>query len=154
MFNTLKIILAFALTLAIAPSKAQSISDPTTWTYELKKKSGDLYELVFHLKLKEGWHIWSIKPGGDGSQIPPSFTIDQNDKVQLDGQTIEFGKKISEEMVGVEGVLNYFSNKVDYIQLVYIKGKTKITGKHEYQVCNDNLCLPPKTLKFTVNLTK
>jgi len=27
-------------------------------------------------KLKEGWHIWSLKPGGDGLQVAPEFQRD------------------------------------------------------------------------------
>ena len=42
------------------------IADPTTWTYEVKKMSANEYQLIFHVSLKEGWHIWSLKPGGDG----------------------------------------------------------------------------------------
>jgi hypothetical protein len=126
----------------------QMTADPTTWTYEVKKKSGNTYALIYHLSLKEGWHIWSLHPGGDGYQIVPSFNFDKNTNVQLVGKPTETGKKVTTVMEGVTGKITYLQNKVDYIQLVTVIGKTKITGKHGYQVCNENMCLPPKDKSF------
>ena len=74
MMKALRAIPLFILCLLAASGmSAQIIADPTTWTIEAKKKQGNEYEIVFNLSLKDGWHIWSLKPGGDGMQIPPSF---------------------------------------------------------------------------------
>lgn len=132
--------------------KAQIIQDPTTWTFEVKKKTGNDYELIFHLKLKEEWHIWSFEPGGDGLQISPSFKFDKNPNIVLKGKPKEIGKKITETIDGVDGAVNMFKNKVDYVQLVTVKANGKITGKHEYQVCNESMCLPPKTKPFSFEI--
>jgi len=43
--------------LITVPSFGQMIDDPTTWKYEVKKKSATEYQLIFHLDLKTGWHI-------------------------------------------------------------------------------------------------
>jgi hypothetical protein len=64
-------------------------ANPAAWTYEVKKKSATEYQLIFHLDLKHGWHIWSLKPGGDGFQIVPLFSIDNNTNVQLKGEVKE-----------------------------------------------------------------
>ena len=45
---------------------AQIIADPTTWKFQAKKLNGDEYEAQINCKIKEGWHLWSIDPGGDG----------------------------------------------------------------------------------------
>jgi DsbC/DsbD-like thiol-disulfide interchange protein len=156
MLNTLKILLITAA-VYFSPATtghAQMISDPTAWTYDVKHLGGDLYEVAFHLTLKEGWHIWSVNPGGDGLQIPPSFTFDENKSIHLDGRVLEIGKKITDRMEGIDGEVYYYSNKVNYTQVVAVTDNTKLTGKHEYQVCNDRLCLPPKTLKFSVSIKK
>ena len=42
------------------------------------------------------WHIYAMKPGGDGSLIPPSFTFSKNAKIILNGAVKEKGKLISE----------------------------------------------------------
>jgi len=154
MTHTLKAVFIFLLGLLINPAaKAQLVSDPTTWTYEVKKLgTGNEYQLTFHLALKDGWHIWSMKPGGDGFQIAPSFTFSKTANYSLVGKTTEKGKKISETMDGVDGIVNYFKGKIDYIQTVKVTGNTIIAGTHEYQVCDDKMCLPPKTKKFTFEI--
>jgi hypothetical protein len=133
-------------------AKAQAISDPTTWTYEVKKKSATEYELVFHVKLEKTWHIWSVKPGGDGFQVVPSFVLDKNPNVKLKGSVKEMGKKTTEKMDGIDGAVSFYSNKVDYVLTVTVKGPTKITGKHEYQVCNNMMCMPPKKKSFVFEI--
>lgn len=149
--------LKFALTLLIAvcfsfAGRAQIVQDPTTWTYEVKKKSGQQYELIFHLKLKEKWHIWSQNPGGDGMQVPPSFTFSKAGFYKTEGKIKESGKPITEEMDGVDGKVTYFHDRVDYTQLVTVTGNGKITGKHEYQVCDESMCLPPKKKSFSFEI--
>jgi thiol:disulfide interchange protein len=131
---------------------AQMIKDPTTWTYEVKKTGDNEYNLIVHLVLDEGWHIWSMKPGGDGLQIPPSFKFDKNANVEKKGSVTEKGKKISEEMDGVDGIVHFYKSKVDYTQAIKVKGNTKVTGKLEYQVCDDEKCLPPKKKKFSFDI--
>lgn len=133
-------------------SKAELIEDPTTWTYEVKSKGNHEYELIFHLSIKDHWHIWSMIPGGDGFLIPPSYTFDKNANLQLVGKTSESGDKVTTEMEGIDGKVTYLSGKVDYVQVVKMKGSGKITGTHEYQVCNETTCLPPKTRAFSFEI--
>jgi hypothetical protein len=152
----MKLLKFFFLFLFVAlinhPSYGQMIDDPTAWKYEVKKKSATEYQLIFHLDLKEGWHIWSLKPGGDGYQIAPSYTFDNNPKVKIKGSVTETGKKTVTRMEGIDGKVTYYSGKIDYIQDVTVTGSTKITGKHEYQVCNDRMCLPPKDKDFVFQI--
>jgi thiol:disulfide interchange protein DsbD len=136
----------------INSSWAQMTPDPTHWTYEVKKKSGDQYELIFHLKLEDKWHIWSVKPGGDGYEIPPSFKFNDHSGIKTIGTIKEMGKPITETMDGVDGAVTFYSGGVDYVQTISLKGKGKVTGSHEYQVCNDRMCLPPKTKQFEFDI--
>jgi thiol:disulfide interchange protein DsbD len=133
-------------------SSAQMIEDPTTWKYEVKKKSATEYQLIFHLDLKEGWHIWSLHVGGDGYQIVPSFTFDKNPKIKIKGAPSEKGKAITTTMEMVEGKVTYLTGKADYTQDIVVTGPTKITGKHTYQVCNDKMCLAPKDRNFVFEI--
>jgi thiol:disulfide interchange protein DsbD len=69
----------------------------------------------------------------------------------LDGAPNEVGKVISKNEEVWGGVVRYFENKVEFVQKVKIKGgKTKLAGKVEYMVCNDEKCLPPAETEFTV----
>ena len=139
----------FAAVLFIAGKvSAQMIKDPTAWKYEVKKVSGNTYQFIFHLSLKAGWHIWSLHPGGDGYEIAPSFTFNNNTRVKLKGDMMEKGKATITAMEGIEGKITYYSGKVDYIQAATVEGKGKVFGTLNYQVCNDKMCLPPKDKEF------
>jgi thiol:disulfide interchange protein DsbD len=133
-------------------ARGQMIEDPTTWKYEVKKKSATEYQLIFHLDIKQGWHIWSLHPGGDGYEISPSFNFDNNPNVTVKGAATEKGTATTTTMEGIDGKITYLNGKIDYIQNVTVKGKGKITGKHTYQVCNDKLCLPPKDKDFVFEI--
>jgi len=130
----------------------QIIKDPTTWTYEAKKVKGKEYKLIFHVKLKEGWHIWSLKPGGDGMQIPPSFTYEDNADIKFVDSVTEHGKAITEKVDAVDGAVTMFKNSVDYVQKVFITKNTTINGAYTYMVCDEHMCLPPKTATFTLEI--
>jgi len=131
---------------------AQMVQDNSKWAFEAKKISGDKYDIIVHLKLPEKWHIYSLKPGGDGSLISPSFTFSKNSKLTLVGSVKEKGKLISEKMDGIDGIVNMYKVKADYMQSATITGNTKITGEYTYQICNDEMCLPPKTKSFSIDV--
>jgi thiol:disulfide interchange protein len=145
-------LLLSALLLSSVVSNAEITKDPTSWTYEVKKKSEGKYDLIFHLKLKEHWHIWSFNPGGDGSQLPPTFNFKKNPSVKLIGKVKENGT-IKSETIEVVGLVHYFLNKVNYVQQVEILSNTKATGNLTYQVCDESMCLPPTTKSFSFEIT-
>ena len=144
--------LCIAVLRIAAPSFAQMTEDPTSWKYEVKKKSATEYQLIFHLTLKLGYHIWSLHPGGDGYEISPSYTFNKNAAVTLTGPVTESGKATTTTMEGIDGKITYLNGKIDYVQNVTVKGPTKITGKHQYQICNDKMCLPPKDKDFSFDI--
>ena len=45
-------------------------------------------------------------------------------------------------------------DKVDFVQVVKLKAnaKTNVSGNVEFQTCNDEKCLPPKTVNFSIAL--
>jgi thiol:disulfide interchange protein len=145
----LLLLLSLFLSLNVA---AQIIKDPSTWTYEVKKKGDNTYDLLFKVKLKEHWHIWAFEPGGDGLLIPPSFTFNKNPDVKLIGRVKESGNKISKDFDGEEGDEHFFENNVTYTQTVEVKKNTKITGSHRYQTCDETQCLSPVTKPFTFEI--
>jgi thiol:disulfide interchange protein DsbD len=135
-----------------ASAFAQLTADPSHWSFEVKKKGQNKYDLVFHLKLDDGWHIYSLVPGGDGSLIPPAFKFSKTNVFKLEGKIKEKGKLITESNE-VVGVMHLFKNNVDYVQAVTVTGNSKITGTYLYQVCNDEKCLPSKTKPFSFEIT-
>jgi thiol:disulfide interchange protein DsbD len=144
--------LLIALLFGAGFSHAQIINDPTTWTYEVKKSGDNKYKLIFHLSLKEGWHIYSLNPGGDGSLIAPSFSFNRAPFFKSTGKLAEKGKLISKVRDGIDGAVNEYHGKVEYTQEVAVTGNGRITGMQEYQVCDEQMCLPPKKKAFSFEI--
>ncbi|WP_276134766.1 protein-disulfide reductase DsbD family protein [Polluticoccus soli] len=129
---------------------AQIIEDPSEWKFEAKKKKGNEYDLIFHVNVKNGYHIYSLDPGGDGSFPPPEFNFTKGENFKLNGKVTEKGQRIDETIEDI-GTVHYFK-KVDYIQPATITANGKITGKYSYMTCNEQGCLPPKTKSFTFTI--
>jgi thiol:disulfide interchange protein len=153
MMQALKAILIAILSLFIADHLyGQITKDESKWTFEAKKKDRNKYALIAHLTLPEHWHIYSLKPGGDGSLYPPAILFFKNNRTTRIGKLKEKGKLISETMEGIDGVVNMYKGKVDYIQEATITGNTKIEGTYSYQICDDARCLPPTTKPFSIEI--
>ena len=130
-------VLRYALFLLFGLFAARSVNgqmtlDNSKWSLEAKKISGDKYELILHLKLPDLWHIYSFKPGGDGMELPPKVKFEANKQIKLIGGVKEKGKLISETLDGIDGIVNMYKGKVDYVQQAIISGNTKL-------VCNMTL---------------
>ncbi len=140
-----------ALSLLFQPrAEAQMVQDPTTWTYLVEKKGDGEYDLIFRVKLTNGWHIFSQNPG-DEFLIPPSFKF-EGKNFKLIGKLKEVGTLKTEEMEGLDNPVHYYEGTADFVQTIKGRAGTTIKGEHEYQVCNDRMCLPPKRKSFEFHL--
>ncbi|MCB0700493.1 MAG: thioredoxin family protein [Chitinophagales bacterium] len=135
-------------------AKAQMLEDPTEWTVTAKQVEGNKYDIVFHCHVNNGWHVYALDPGGDGSFIPPSFTINESPDIKLVGEVREEGEVIDEFIDDDIGTVHYFKD-VDFIQTVELaKEDMNVAGEYGYMTCNDETCLPPKYVEFSVQIGK
>lgn len=120
------------------------------WTAKVKP-AGSGYDLVFHVDLRPGWHVYALEPGGDGMMIPPSFSFKPG-KYSLDGSIQEKGKLIVAPMEGLEGKVRYYEGTADFVQHVKASKGTPIEGTYQYQLCSESVCLPPQTETFRLSI--
>lgn len=147
------IYLAFCAWGLLLPSSSKAqLPDPTQWNYRVVNIGKGQYDLVFSLKLQTGWHIWSITPGGDGTLIAPTFTFKKHTDYQLVGTVKQAGSLKTELMEGIDGKVNFYSDSVTYTQHITAMPGISIVGTHEYQVCNNQMCLPPKDVDFVFKI--
>jgi thiol:disulfide interchange protein DsbD len=129
------------------------IQDPVKWNYSATKKSAKEYTVTIDATLPGEWHIYSINTPADGP-VPTSISFKKNPLVILDGSVKENGKLKTEQdaIFGVD--VKYYADKVEFVQNVKLKSpvKTNLSGTIKYMVCNDKLCLPPKTIPFNIQL--
>ena len=146
-----KFILAILISLGILPVMAQP-KDPVTWTYESRKKSEGVYEIIITAKVTQPWHIYSQNTGK--GPIPTKFVFKPNPLAILDGKVKETGKLEKVHDPNFNSDVLYFSDVVKFIQVVKLRAnaKTSLSGNVEYMDCNDEQCLPPVTKSFNITL--
>jgi Disulphide bond corrector protein DsbC len=146
-----KLIFSFVVLFFVAAAHAQ-IENPVKWTFTAKKISGDTYELHATATIQPKWHVYS-QQAGEGP-VATSFTFDKSPLIKLDGKTTEVGKVIKEYDANFKSTLNFYATKVDFVQKIKVKGtaSTIAKGKVTYMVCNDQKCLPPKDVAFSIKI--
>jgi thiol:disulfide interchange protein DsbD len=142
----------FAVILFTGRASAQIVQDPTSWSFEVKKKDAKHFSLIFHTTIKPTWHLYALQPGGDGSLIPISFKFSPANGVKRSGDIKSLTRPVTQAMEGIDGRVNLYSGKADFIQEVVGTSGRVITGIIEYQACNDMMCLPPKKKTFSFTL--
>ena len=145
--------LFLALLFTVAVAQAQ-VANPVSWTFNSKKVSAGVYEIKMTATIKNGWHLYAQAQPKDAIAIPTTFQFTKNPLVQLDGRVKEAGKleKFTDNELGVSA--NQYSKQVVFTQRVKLKGKaaSNLSGNVTFQTCDDEKCLPPKTVTFNVAL--
>jgi thiol:disulfide interchange protein DsbD len=133
---------------------AVTAQNPVSWTFTSKKLANGNFEIRMTATIQTNWHLYSQTQPDDAIAIPTTFTIGNNPLVELVGKIKEEGKLEKFHDKELDLSANQYSNKVDFVQEVKLKGKVKtnISGSVEYQTCDDKKCLPPKTVNFNVAL--
>jgi thiol:disulfide interchange protein DsbD len=89
-----------------------------------------------------------------GGPVATTFNFKKNPLITMDGKTTEKGQisTVHDDIFGVD--VKYFSEAVTFVQPVILKSpvKTNLSGTVKYMVCNDKMCLPPKTVPFNIQI--
>ena len=128
-------------------------STPVFWSFGSKKVADNRYKIALSADVQSPWHIYS-QHTPDGGPVPTKITFNKNPLVIVESEVTESGKKVTkyEDVFDVNVI--YFEGVVDFIQIVKLKtkAKTTITGKIEFMICNDQQCLPPAEVPFSIPL--
>jgi thiol:disulfide interchange protein DsbD len=129
-------------------SKSQ-ILQPVKWSYAAKKTSATEAVVFIKATIDAGWHVYSqfVKDGG-----PVKTTIDftPSDTFTLVGKITEPQPIIRmEKAFGME--VGFFEKSVIFQQKIKLKARqVTVSGKLEYMTCNDQKCLPPDDIDFSI----
>lgn len=128
--------------------------NPVNWSFNSKKISDNVYEIQMIATIQQGWHVYSQSQPKDAIAQPTTVVFNKNPLLELDGKLKESGnlEKFKDKDLDISA--NQYSNKVVFSQRVKVKGKAKtnVTGKLTYQTCNDEKCLPAKTINLSIAL--
>ncbi len=145
--------LFIALVLVISLA-ANAQLNPVSWSYSSKKVSDKMYEVRITANMQSGWHLYSQTQPGDAIAEPTKITFNKNPLVKLDGNLREEGNMEKFHDAKLDLSANQYSSKVEFVQMIKMKAtaKTKVSGTVRFQTCNDEKCLPPKTVNFSIAL--
>jgi hypothetical protein len=148
-----KLVLILVSFFTVGLLSAQGLN-PVSWSFTSKKISDNVYELQMIANIQQGWHVYSQTQPKDAIAQPTTVIFNKNPLVELDGKLKEAGnlEKFKDKDLDISA--NQYSNKVVFSQRVKVKGKAKtnVTGKLTYQTCNDEKCLPAKTINVSIPL--
>jgi len=146
-----KTILLALITVLAVSLKAQN---PVTWTFSSKKIGDKKFEVHMTATIQSGWHLFSQTQPDDAIAIPTGFVINKNPLLEVDGKIREVGKLEKFHDAKLEVSAHQYADKVDFVQVVKLKANavTNVNGVVEFQTCNDEKCLPPKKINFSVAL--
>lgn len=124
------------------------------WDYVIKKIGDKKYEVRMVANIQPGWHLYSQTQSKDAIALPTTITFAKNPLITVNGKTKEEGKVVDAYDKATQSRSRFYSNKVEFIQIVTLKSnvKTSIVGDVEFMVCDDRQCLPPDKSKFTLKI--
>ena len=137
-------------------SRNQKTENPVRFNYEVKKLSGNIYEVKIIASIEDPWHIYSQFTPPEGPSLPTQISFVKNPLVEIVGKPEEKGKLITKHEEVLDVNLKYFANRVEFVQKVKLKAsvKTNLIGSIEYMACTNERCLMPTTEKFTLGLSE
>lgn len=145
----MKNLFVFALALFLSFSASSQILKPVKWSYAAKKTSKT--EAILYLKatIEDRWHIYSQNMA-DGGPVKTSFSFVSSKTYKLSGKTAE-PKAITKFEKSFEMNVSYFEKSVIFQQKIKLTGaKALVKGTLEFMVCDDQQCLPPETVEFSI----
>lgn len=130
-----------------------SNENPIQWTLAVKTKAlkaGDEFTAQLSAQIDERWHLYSLEEIPNGPR-PTRITLAADQPFELSGdieQPVPILKH--DENFGVE--TQFYEESVTFNLPIKITstakpGNTTLTVQTRYQVCNEQMCLPPKTVK-------
>ncbi|NML65057.1 sugar transporter [Hymenobacter sp. RP-2-7] len=144
-----KLLLAGFALLGATQAHAQILA-PVHWSYAAKRTSPTEAVVLLKATIDPGWHIYSQNVK-DGGPVKTTFTFDPSKAYALVGKTAE-----PTPITRLEKTFNmnvsYFEKSVVFQQKVKLAGKgpATVAGKLEFMTCNDEKCLPPDEITFSI----
>lgn len=130
----------------------ENVKDVISWKSAVQKTGDSTFKVTVSATIKEGWHIYTANPGGDGSQIPTKVSFSKNPSIRLNGKVVVDGKVHTEEIKELDYSINYYKNKVTFTQQLVASANTVLKGAVDFQICDDQKCLNPATENFQLKI--
>jgi thiol:disulfide interchange protein DsbD len=150
----LKLFIIFSFIIFVLPSISFA-QNPTKWSLESGAKGKTLKkDETFKAKLKaeieEGWHLYAVEQP-EGGPFPTKITSADEAAFKIDGN-VESPKQITKFDPNFQIETKFFDEQAEFnlpLKAVAETNGDALAINVRFQVCNDTLCLPPKTVKVS-----
>ena len=132
---------------------AQFGDNPVTWDVEIVQGEDNEYEIRFEASIAEGWYIYSQDNDPNAGPIPTTIEFNENADIVLEGGIVEESRHLKEGLDPIwNQVIKKYSDEVTFVQSFTISESTSIDGYYEYMTCNDESCMPPEYVEFSLDV--
>ncbi len=138
--------------LIITQLMSAQVFDPVKWTYQLNRVSNSEAECVVVATIDAGWHLYTLYIP-DGGPRPTSIVFTDAKGLTPVGSLLVPKDSISEYDANFDMQLSYYKTQAAFVQRFALKGSFESAGLRgyiEFMACNDEMCLPPQTIDFTL----
>ena len=148
------------LTLLIAQALSAAPPDPVAWKAEdtpvTPLKPGARFSVRLVGQIQEGWHMYSMRAVAEGP-IPTRVWVAEGQPVLLAG-TIKASTPQSVQDSSFNMEVEQYEGQAEFTLPLRVSSAANnqsltLVLHASYQVCNNKICLPPKTVKVEVPVT-
>jgi hypothetical protein len=128
-------------------------SDAVTYLFpeQVTAPAGKPSPIALHFRVAPGLHINSHTPA-DEFLIPTTFSIPDGSGVELKSATYPAGIVMALPIDPTTKLSVYTGEFVIRASIVATAGNHLVEGKLHYQACDNNQCLPPKTITVAIDV--
>lgn len=132
---------------------AQFGDNPVIWDVEIVTEEDNVYEIRFEASIAEGWYIYSQDNDPNAGPIPTTIEFNENTDILLEGGVVEVSGHLKEGLDPIwKQVIKKYSDEVTFVQSFTVSESTSIEGYYEYMTCNDESCMPPEYVEFSLDV--
>jgi hypothetical protein len=134
-------------------SQSRSKTDAVQYLFpeQVTVPAGKSSPVALHFRVAQGLHINSHTPSED-YLIPTVFTIPDGTGVRLDATTYPAGSKISLPFDPKTNLSVYTGEFEIQARMVATPGNHLVQARLHYQACDQNQCMPPKTITVPIDV--
>ncbi|MEO0043167.1 MAG: hypothetical protein RL329_2615 [Bacteroidota bacterium] len=143
-----------AMMLGFGTFASAQLAEPVKWSFKAQSLVDNEYEVTLTADIAEGWFLYSQYLSSDDGPIRTTIQFEKHPALELKGKTEEKGHKKEgyDQMFGMNVIK--FTGKTQFTQKIVVKAADLhlVRGTLQYMTCNGQMCMPPKDIRFKVNL--
>ncbi len=144
---------SFFLATALLASVDAGPIVPVKWVFAAKDLPNGQVRLDLTATIDQGWHVYATQLPSDQGPLPTAVTFAPSDAYYtVDGVKEPEPEKAEDPNFGM--VLHFHTASTVFSQTIARKSAAGFTvsGEVEYMACNDQMCLPPVKIPFSIDV--